>query len=148
MLGLRGNLRCCITENEVGCGYHYLITCDALSETAFRTVYGYKRYLERTGLIPKHVDSFLHPKNGKTEVYRLHGRYREQLFSKMDEIPMGADKFVGLCNWSYVDCYYADVDGVRTIFRPNSNAEEVYKPYEWRYLQTIILLPKQEVVFC
>jgi hypothetical protein len=129
---LKENLYCAVTEREVGCGYHYCITAGAYSETAYRTEKGYLNYLERTKLESELIDTYISKEKGKTEIYRLHGKYQEKSFWNMEEIPEGANKFVGLSNGSYVDCYYADVDGIRTIFKPNPNAKEVYKPYNYQ----------------
>jgi len=128
---LKENLYCAITEREVGCGYHYCITAGAYSETAYRTEKGYLNYLERTELKPELINTYISKEKGKIEVYRLHGRYQEKSFWSMKEIPEDAKQFKGLSNGSYVDCYYVDVNGVRTIFRPNPNAKEVYIPYDY-----------------
>ncbi len=128
---LEENLYCYVTENKVGCGYHYCIR-NHFAVSAYRTEKGYNAYLERTGLIPEFIESYIHTQNGKTDIYRLNGKYQEKSFWNIEEIPEDAKKFVGLSNGSYVDCYYADIEEIRTIFRPNPNAKEVYIPHNYQ----------------
>ena len=46
----------------------------------------------------------------------------------MEEIPEDAIKFKGLSNGSLVDCYYIHTEKGSDIYKPNSNAKDVYKP--------------------
>ena len=46
----------------------------------------------------------------------------------MEEIPENAVKYTDLSNGSLVDCYYTSKNDIYTLYRPNPNAKEVYKP--------------------
>ena len=119
------------TEKETGIGYYYCITAGAgIGLEAFRTEEEFNAYLQRTGLTVEFRSEFESKECGHTELYSLIGCYHDALFWSMNEIPEDAQKFIGLSNGSYVNCFYADVDGIRTIFRPNPNAKEVYKPVD------------------
>ena len=128
---LQKNLSCVFTEKRVGCGYHYCVSNLFSPVIAFRTKEGYKNYLERTGLTPEFVESFYSNETGKTEIYKLHGKYEEDCFWSIEEVPENAKRFKGLSNGHYVDCYYAKTNGLNKIFRPNPNAKEVYKPCDF-----------------
>ena len=121
-----------VSEKPRGINYHYIITSGATSHTAFKTEQGYRNYLERTGLIPEFQQTVNSREHGKVDCYKLLGQYNEKYFRSMDEMPQDAKQYVGVSNGSYVDCYYADVDGVRTMFLPNPNEKEVYKPKDYR----------------
>ena len=125
------NLYLEVSEKPRGINYHYIITSGATSHTAFKTEQGYKNYLERTGLTPEFQQTVNSREHGKVDCYKLHGQYNEKYFRSMEEIPQNAKRYVGVSNGSYVDCYHADVDGVRTMFLPNSNEKEVYKPKDY-----------------
>jgi hypothetical protein len=122
------NLWCTWTEKESGIGYHYCIS-ETFSVEAYKTEKGYNEYLKRTGLVPELVREGIDSRTGgQFKTYRLNGQYNEKGFWSIDEIPADAKQFKGLSNGHYVDCYCATVDGIPTIFRPNPNAKEVYKP--------------------
>lgn len=119
------------SEFPVGCGYHFCVYNTFSSVTAHRTKQGFENYLERTNLKPEFVREFNSTREGgHTKIYKLIGEYAEEGFWSLSEIPAGAKTFKGLSNGYYVDCFYADINGIRTIFRPNPNAKEVYKPIE------------------
>jgi len=126
------NLYLEVSEKTRGIGYHYIVTAGATANTAFKTEQGYKNFLERTGLTPEFQQTVNSREYGKVDCYKLHGKYNERYFKSMEEIPQDAKQYVGLSNGSYVDCYYADVDEVRTMFLPNPNYKEVYKPKDYR----------------
>ena len=65
---------------------------------------------------------------------------QEKLFWKMEEIPENAVKYTDLSNGSLVDCYYTNEDNIYTVYRPNSNAKEVYKPMELKQHIEYILI--------
>ena len=52
-------------------------------------------------------------------------------FWKKEEIKRGMKHFIGLSNGSYVDCYYKHYKDHVLVMRPNPNAKEVYKPYNY-----------------
>lgn len=49
-------------------------------------------------------------------------------FWKLDEIPKNAKKIKALSNGHIVDCYYTKINNTITLYRPNPNAKEIYKP--------------------
>ena len=50
------------------------------------------------------------------------------LFWNREEIPVDAKPIKALSNGSIVTCYYTNDGETITIYRPNPNAKEVYKP--------------------
>lgn len=62
------------------------------------------------------------------------GRYftdqflKSELFWKLEELPEGAKPIYSMSNGSLVKCYVHKNGNTITIYRPNSNAKEVYQP--------------------
>lgn len=121
-----------------GCGYKFVVQQDCTAWTAYRTNRGFKRFLELTGL---EIDP------SKTKYWDCtavgHGRRvfmqcnprkvnDHKSFWNRSDVPEGARKFIGLSNGQYVDCYVVSNAEEATIYRPNPNAKEVYKPYDYR----------------
>ena len=51
-------------------------------------------------------------------------------FWKLSDLPKGVKPFKALSNGSIVTCYFLNDGEEITIYRPNPNAKEVYKPLE------------------
>lgn len=51
-------------------------------------------------------------------------------FWKLSDLPEGVKPFKALSNGSIVTCYFLNDGETITIYRPNPNAEKVYKPLE------------------
>lgn len=51
-------------------------------------------------------------------------------FWKVEDLPDGVKPFKALSNGSIVDCYFLNDSKNITIYRPNPNAKEIYKPLE------------------
>lgn len=109
-------------------GYKYLITNSAYGYAAFKTDEGFKAFLKQTNLKKEFISERRTPECGLLQFYRLHGVIEEYLFWNLSELPQGVTRFTGLSNGSLVDCYYLHTENGSMIFRPNSNALEVYKP--------------------
>ena len=62
--------------------------------------------------------------------YSTKTKYQSKYFSRVDNIPCGAKKIKGLSNGSIVDCYFTNDNEVLTIYRPNPNCKEIYKPLD------------------
>ena len=62
----------------------------------------------------------------------------ERYFWQEEEIPQRAEQFVGLENGEYVNLYADKDDNSVTIYRPNPNAKEVYKPYDYHQKRILI----------
>lgn len=110
--------------------YKYLITRGAYSYCAFHTEKGFKSFLEIANINLDSVEprTFESEENGKVNTYFLDTIIEEKSFWSHDELPKEAICFKGLCNGSYVDCYYQHTDNGSIIFRPNPNAKEIYNP--------------------
>ena len=113
--------------------YKYLINPLGISgcPRAFRTDSGFKNFLKvfNLSIVKSSIEVF--GSKGERFVHcRLKGKYRVCSFWHKNDVPRNAKSFIGLSNGSYVDCYYADIDGWRIIYKPNPNAKEVYKPYK------------------
>jgi len=128
MPGTYNNLTLIIRENP-GSEYKYLIrTKYAQGYTAYRTQKGFMDFMKRSNLKIKFVEKYHNKEYGKILIYNLIGEVKDLLFWKMSELPEGVIKFKGLCNGSYVDCYYIHNENGSTVYRPNPNAKEVYNP--------------------
>lgn len=62
--------------------------------------------------------------------FKTNTMYQSMSFRKIEDIPKGAKKIKGLSNGSIVDCYYINESSVLTVFRPNPNDEDIYKPMD------------------
>lgn len=112
--------------------YKYLIGQSGIDciPKAFRTDSGFKNFLKVYNLsIVKSTVETRGEKGNRFVCCSLKGKYKVCLFWHKSDLPKNVKSFIGLSNGSYVDCYYADIDGWRVIFKPNSNAKEVYHPY-------------------
>ncbi len=122
----------------VGCNYRFTIQQGFTSWVAYRTVKGFRRFLQLTGLEidesqTKYKDCSEFG-NGRL-VYmtcKPRGIEDDRYFWELADIPTDAEHFIGLCNGSYVDCYALREPAKTTIFRPNPNAKNVYHPYDYR----------------
>ena len=94
-----------------------------------------ERWCKLTGIKLEEVlvaeDERLHrtmPECGWVKTYFPKQQFGEKLFGNINQIPKNAVKCKGLSNGSIVDCYVL-VDGDKTtIYRPNPNSVELYKP--------------------
>lgn len=116
-------------------GYKYLIEelgvyCK-MGNVAFRTTGGFEQFKKVYNLKKKSKDEFYENLNGKYKSYLLSGNFKIQSFWHIRDLPKNAIKFVALENGEYVYHYYSDIDGIRTIFKPNCNSHEVYKPLNY-----------------
>ena len=108
--------------------YKYIIERNMCGYTAFYTEKGFKQFLEVANLElnePRIVET---EKYGKVTTYLIDSEIQEKSFWNLEELPLGAKKFIGLSNGSYTECYYIHTEKGAIIFRPNPNAKEVYKP--------------------
>ena len=55
---------------------------------------------------------------------------KEESFWNVSDIPDNASLYKDLSNGSLVDCYYTWEENIYTVYRPNPNAKNVYKPME------------------
>jgi hypothetical protein len=118
-----------ITEKPDEYGYHYVITNHALPNTAFKTKQGFENYLKRTGLTMEKIRESVDIRFGKCEDYRLLGQYYDGNFTSIADVPIDSTHYMGLSNGSYVDYFYhKDNDGIFSIYRPNPNYPDIYKP--------------------
>jgi len=127
------NMRLTVTEKPVGCGYRYCIShYAAMGYRAFRTEKGLNEWLKSFELSVELIDEGIshHGENtgGWYKVYRVIGEVRDESFTDINQIPTEAIKITDLSNGSMVDCYISKVDGIVTIFRPNPNYKDIYKP--------------------
>jgi len=127
------NMHLTVTENPVGCGYRYCVSEYAMNGyVAFRTAQGLREWLKDFGLslcfTGSGKDHREENRGGWYKAYRVVGECGERLFWEIGQIPEGARRITDLSNGSMVDCYLSDIDGVMTIFRPNPNYKDIYKP--------------------
>lgn len=66
---------------------------------------------------------------GIVSYYKVSHKFAEgNSFWHLSELPADAEPIVGVCNGSLVVCYFTNDGETVTIYRPNPNAKEVYKP--------------------
>ena len=111
--------------------YKHIITKDAYAYIAFRTDKGLNDFIARSG-----VDFIKQSENetlqyGKTQSFIARNiTLIEQSFWEIADIPENAKLYKDLSNGSLVDCYYTKENDIYTVYRPNPNAKNVYKPME------------------
>ena len=54
--------------------------------------------------------------------------YKSVYFWDKESLPSNALHIKGLSNGSIVDCYFTNIDDVLTVYRPNPNNKDIYKP--------------------
>lgn len=112
-------------------GYKYIITLDSISYEAYKTEKGFKFFVKSRNLKLIKTSDQETKQYGRVETFTdeittIDDRY----FWELSDIPNNAVKFTGLSNGSLVDCYYLNEGNKTTIYRPNPNAKEVYKPLD------------------
>ena len=113
--------------------YKHILTKGAYAYTAFRTDKGLNDFIKRTGIDFVKQNEVMTAGHGKVQWFVAENiEIHEKLFWKMEDIPENAVKYTDLSNGSLVDCYYTSENNIYTVYRPNCNAKEVYKPMELR----------------
>lgn len=62
--------------------------------------------------------------------FKMSHNIASELFRKLEEIPINAKPIISLSNGSLVTCYYLNDGEKITIYRPNPNDKDIYKPLE------------------
>ena len=121
--------------------YKHILKKDVYSYTAFRTDKGLSDFVKRTGADFIKHNEVMTADHGKVQYFVAENiKIQEKSFSKMEDIPANAVKYTDLSNGSLVDCYYTNENNVYTVYRPNCNAKEVYKPMELKQHIEYILI--------
>lgn len=109
--------------------YRHILTKDVYSYTAFRTDKGLNDFIKRTGTDFIKQNEVMTADHGKVQCFVAENiEIQEKSFWNMEDIPNDAVKYTDLSNGSLVDCYYTRENETYTVYRPNPNAKEVYKP--------------------
>ena len=109
--------------------YIHILTKGAYPYIAFRTDKGLSDFIKRTGIDFIKHNEVMTADHGKVQGFIAENiEIQEKLFWKMEDIPENAVKYTDLSNGSLVDCYYTNENNIYTVYRPNCNAKEVYKP--------------------
>ena len=121
--------------------YTHILTKGAYPYIAFRTDKGLNDFIKRTGANFIKHNEVMTADHGKVQCFIAENiEIQEKLFWKMEEIPENAVKYTDLSNGSLVDCYYTNENNIYTVYRPNCNAKEVYKPMELKQHIEYILI--------
>ena len=111
--------------------YRHILIKDVYSYTAFRTDKGLNDFIKRTGANFTKYNEAMTAEHGKVQSFVAENvEIREKSFGKMEDIPENAVEYTDLSNGSLVDCYYTNENNIYTVYRPNPNAKEVYRPME------------------
>ena len=111
--------------------YKHIITKDSYSYIAFRTDKGLHDFIARSGAEFIKLSDNESLQHGKSQSFIAKNiSLIEEHFWKIDEIPANAELYKDLSNGSLVDCYYTKENDIYTVYRPNPNAKNVYKPME------------------
>lgn len=117
-------------DNGVNGGYKHVLSLGAQSWMGFHTDEGLRRIIEIFDLHPEliRVRVAYDIENCEVYDYKCPEIIEDIGFKSFSELPQRCDSFIGLSNGSYVTCYvHKDGDHV-TIYRPNPNYKDVYKP--------------------
>ena len=121
--------------------YKHILTKGAYAYTAFRTDKGLNDFIKRTGADFIKQNEVITAEHGKVQSFAAENiEIQEKSFWRMEDIPENAVKYTDLSNGSLVDCYYTNENNIYTVYRPNCNAKEVYKPMELRQHIEYILI--------
>ena len=121
--------------------YIHILTKGAYPYIAFRTDKGLSDFIKRTGADFIKHNEVMTADHGKVQGFIAENiEIQEKLFRTMEEIPENAVKYTDLSNGSLVDCYYTNENNIYTVYRPNCNAKEVYKPMELKQHIEYILI--------
>ena len=114
--------------------HKFFITRNSYAWKAFKTVAGFKQFMEVYGLQidptkNKIVKDFQGNCVSLTTKFKF-SKFSEFDFSKISDIPnfKKCKKFLGLENGSYIDFYYKKFKNGNIIYIPNVNSKEVYIP--------------------
>lgn len=114
--------------------YKFIITLGAANWRAFKTVDGFKQFMKVYGLQVDPTKTTIQDCYYTTDcimhIRFKHSKFNEYIFWKISDIPNfnKCKSFIGLSNGSYVTCYYKKLKKGNIVYRPNSNAKEVYTP--------------------
>lgn len=128
---------CYMDGNTSECHYRFCIYGDySPGYAAFRTVYGLKSFMRNYGLtIDKSSARIIDMRDigrGRFVVFNFISRHiHDVYFWHKAEVPVHAEPFIGLENGNYVTLYAIRGDNETIIYRPNSNAKEVYRPLDY-----------------
>lgn len=101
---------------------------------AYRTDEGFKKFLEVYNLKIKNVEvkeSYSHQGETIKTYYFEPIEIDEPLTFWNIEDVKGMTPFIGLCNGSYVVCYYEHYENGVKIMKPNPNAKNVYNELDY-----------------
>lgn len=110
--------------------YKYLIRKGVYSWTAFHTEEGFNKFMEILKLENGKTEVNENPTYGKIEITMYEKEIEDTRFWTMEDVK-DYEHFIGLSNGNYTDCYYKTTKDKVIIARPNPNAKEVYKPYDY-----------------
>ena len=124
------NLYLFIQDSEkkpIGCGYYYIVTCGAMSHTAFRTKKALKYWLKTTGL-----------RIGRRGKWRgtinLKGSYQEGMeMLNTDEFFIkhaGKKPYYALCNGEYSIGFIEQTDEGNILYYQNPNTDRMILDYK------------------
>lgn len=122
--------------HESNYGYKFCIrNTGAFGYSAYRHVDGFKYFVKHYGLKIDRNTVQIYDKRtagyGRIMTFSFIPKdITERYFWKSEDLPNTAKKFIALENGSYVDLYADDHGKAVTIYRPNPNAKDVYKPYD------------------
>lgn len=129
----------------VGIGYKYTVTHGATSWRAFRTAKGLKYFLDSFGLKinPELTECLDYRPYGKGRFITMTCKEKRVVddcnyFYDVSEVPKEAKPYYDLVNGSYVKCYILDKGDEVINYKPNPNAEKVYKPLGYAMLSELI----------
>lgn len=87
----------------------------------FKTIKAFKAFAEYVGLTYHKLDSYKYV----TEQFVINGS-----FNSLEQLPKGVKPFYGLSNGEMVTCYAYNDGKAITLYRPNPNYKDIYKPLD------------------
>lgn len=137
----------CYLDGTVSDGVGYRFTIHSagygIGYSAYHTVSGLRYFMKHYGLtVDKETAELCDFRNighGRRVCFQFEARrIEDRYFWHMEEVPAKAEPFIGLENGSYVTLYALRGNDYTVIYRPNPNAKEVYRPFDWREVQKVI----------
>lgn len=121
-------LFCILKDEKIGEVKRYLQNiCDSWHQASFDNEKQVKKFFKRFKI--KIEKEYTTGKDYQSYIINKNLNFINcQSFWKLSEIPKHAKKIKALSSGAIVTCYYTDENNTITMFKPNPNSKEVYKP--------------------
>lgn len=116
---------------------NYKIAIKTLNDTMFNIAsfdneHQLELFKQTLGFKIKEIETINPLSENEVKRYITNYKIIDNYFWKVEELPKNAKPILALSNGSIVTCYYSKnyKNNTITIYRPNPNAKDIYKPLE------------------